>query len=277
MTGILTRTLWRVGGASVQGATHKRRDLPNQDAFATSPESGSGPRIAAAVSDGHGARPHFRSQDGSRFAVRGAVEVLSWHLDDAEDDVEAAEHLGGDMIEYWRRAVHADLEARPLDSDKAELYGHSPLIPYGATLIAAAADSDTLHFMQIGDGDILIGMPDGQIVNPLAGDEGLVGEETHSLCEEQAEQYLRQTSVWRDPNTPWPDFVLIASDGVSKSFTDEASFHTAAAQLREAALENLATTLAELPDWLASLSESGSGDDATMCLIVREDAEEEGA
>src|SRR5436305_13472733 len=68
---------WRVGGASVRGASHVRASLPNQDSFACWAEAGTSPAGAVvAVSDGHGSTRHFRSETGSKLAVEAALEII---------------------------------------------------------------------------------------------------------------------------------------------------------------------------------------------------------
>jgi serine/threonine protein phosphatase PrpC len=123
--------------------------------------------------------------------------------------------------------------------------------------------------LQIGDGDLLLGYPDGRVESPLRPDQGLTGEETYSLCQEDAEARFRFASMWRSGGVAWPDFALLASDGVSKSFRDDDAFRAAAAQLREVAGHDWQATLEALPDWLADVSQNGSGDDATLCMAIR--------
>ena len=65
---------WRVLGASVQGAHHVRRGLPNQDALARRGEGG--PNVALAVADGHGSAKHFRSGTGARLAAELTADFL---------------------------------------------------------------------------------------------------------------------------------------------------------------------------------------------------------
>ena len=62
-------TAWRAIGRSVRGASHVRSSLPNQDAIAWFPDSGKGPPLIVAVSDGHGSPRNFRSDVGSKIAV----------------------------------------------------------------------------------------------------------------------------------------------------------------------------------------------------------------
>ena len=257
---------WRVGGASIRGSAHIRHDRPNQDAIAWSPPGGLGGRIAAAVSDGHGARLHFRSEIGSRLAVERAVEILSWHFDDGEDDEAAA--LAGEIANAWRRAVAGHVAANPLPDDRPMPVA----LAYGATLIAIGANAALLSVLQIGDGDLLLGYSDGRIERPLHDDWGLVGEQTYSLCQDDAETRFRVATIWRESEPSWPDFALLATDGVSKSFRDEAAFVAAVARFRRLAFEDWEGTMAALPAWLEEVSARGSGDDSSICIALRHGA-----
>jgi hypothetical protein len=258
---------WQVGGASVRGAAHVRTGRPNQDALAWSPTAGQGERIAVAVSDGHGAPRHFRSGEGAALAVAAAVELLGWHLDDRDADDPTQPALPAAILGHWRQAVAAHLAEHPLDRPAADA-----LEPYGATLVSLAAAGDVLTALQIGDGDLLLGYPDGRLQRPFADDEGLVGEQTYSLCLPHAERRFRQATIWRDADAgAWPDFALLASDGVAKSFRDDAAFLAAMGELRRLAATDWPRFDAALGGWLDQVSAAGSGDDSTLAIAVRRD------
>lgn len=223
--------------------------------------------MVAAVSDGHGARAHFRSGDGARFAVETAVDDLAWHLDDRDAEA-VADGMAGRLATAWRGLVYQHLSARPYDGVERVLAG-SPFSPYGATLLTLGADADALVMLQIGDGDLMLGYPDGRLERPLPADEGLIGEQTYSLCSEDAATHCRVASIWRPVGAEWPDFALLGSDGVSKSFSDDHAFDDAVARLRMLALTDWDALMAALPDWLRDLAERGSGDDSSLCLLAR--------
>jgi len=67
---------WRVMGETVPGASHLRAGVPNQDAILQVRESGWGPPLVVSVSDGHGSDKCFRSDRGSRFAVKVAARLV---------------------------------------------------------------------------------------------------------------------------------------------------------------------------------------------------------
>ncbi len=254
---------WRVGGASVRGPSHVRSGAPNEDAWLCLPEGPTRPTIAA-VSDGHGAAAHFRSQKGAELAVRAAAAVIDPQIDDFD-----GADLAGAILARWRTDVRAHMAANPYDDAERKLADHPPLSPYGATLIAAGVNAGVLSLLQIGDGDLLLGYADGRLVRPLPAGPALKGELTFSLCQEDALTYFQSAVLWRDADSDWPDFIFMATDGVSKSFQDDRAFEAEVARLRASAFANLERFLNEAPEWLSTISSRGSGDDATMCVAIR--------
>lgn len=255
---------WSVTGASRTGASHTRTGRPNQDAVGWTPREGAGARVIAAVSDGHGAALHFRSERGARFAVETALELLGWHADEAGAPVAA---LPADLLEAWRARVLADMA---LDPVRCEDVPGATLSPYGATLVALAADDSGMTVLQIGDGDLLLVDGEGGVSRPLGSDAGLIGEQTYSLCQDDAVGRFRVARVSLDGSSA-PVAALLATDGVAKSFRDADTFEEAARHLAARGRVALDRLAAELPDWLDRLSRHGSGDDASLCLVLAPD------
>jgi hypothetical protein len=253
-------TEWRVGGASVRGPSHVRSGAPNEDAWACAAQ---GP-VAAAVSDGHGAAAYFRSQHGAQFAAGAAISVLEAQLDDTD-----GADLAGAILGRWRHDVRAHMTAHPYSEAERKLAGAPPLSPYGATLVAAGVNAGVLALLQIGDGDLLLGYPDGRMERPLPAGPALAGELTFSLCQDDALSWFQAAVLWRDAARPWPDFIFLATDGVSKSFKDDIAFETEVARLRASALQDWDAFLRDAPAWLSTVSSRGSGDDATLCVAIR--------
>lgn len=254
---------WRVGGASVRGTSHVRSGAPNEDAWLCVPQSAARPLVAA-VSDGHGAAAHFRSQKGAELAVRAAAHVIETQIDDSD-----GADLAGTILARWRTDVRAHMAAHPYDEAERKIADHPPLSPYGATLIAAGVNAGILSLLQIGDGDLLLGYADGRLARPLPSGPALTGELTFSLCQEDAHSYFKSAVLWRDAGSAWPDFIFMATDGVSKSFQDDRAFETEVARLRTSATADFDRFLKQAPDWLSTVSNRGSGDDATMCVAIR--------
>jgi serine/threonine protein phosphatase PrpC len=262
---------WLLGGASVRGAAHVRRGMPNQDAIgwvtAAAPAEAAVPAFAAAIADGHGGAAYYRSEAGARLAVDVAKAVLGRFIEVPEPQ-EDAHAIVEQVIAGWRQAVIQDLAANPVESDWVESE-QERLVPYGTTLAAVAIRPDRLLALQIGDGDVVFGYPDGNVERPLPSDQGLFGEQTYSLCLDDAARRFRVYSCPREDGQPWPDFVMLSTDGVSKSFADEPTFRSIARDYRNSIRKTgLRSVLDQLEKWLNDVSHRGSGDDVTLCLAV---------
>jgi serine/threonine protein phosphatase PrpC len=255
--------IWRVCGASVRGSTHVRNGAPNQDALLFRSNTSAQAAIAA-VADGHGAAAHFRSGLGAELAVAAAGALLEANIDDAD-----AGELAGAVLARWRADVRTHMSAHPYTDAERSLADYPPLSPYGATLIAAGVNAGVLALLQIGDGDLILGYPDGRLEQPLPAGPQLHGEQTFSLCLEDAQRWFQSAVLWRSDDRAWPDFVFMATDGVSKSFKDERAFKAEVSRLRDLALSDWTNLVGQAPQWLSTVSNTGSGDDATMCIAVR--------
>lgn len=269
-TMMVNGTAWSLGGASVRGAAHVRRGQPNQDAVGWVPPVAGAEvtgAFAAAVSDGHGGAAYYRSEVGARLAVEVAKAALGRFLE-APLPSDDAGPLVAEILATWRQAVMHDLAGNPVESDWVESE-QEKLLPYGATLAAVAIRPDWLMALQIGDGDMLFGYPDGRVERPLPNDEGLFGEQTYSLCLDNAAERFRVRTRRRIEGQPWPDFVMLSTDGVSKSFADEKTFLSIARDYRTSVRKiGLRGVLDQLEKWLSDVSHRGSGDDVTLCLAV---------
>lgn len=270
----------RVVGASVLGPAHIREGLPNQDALAWYPDSGVGDRLAVAVSDGHGARLHFRSQTGSALAVATALRTTSGclaDLDPGADPQAILPPLAGAVVEAWSDLVLADVQLHPFTEEElAAVAGHMgpgfreevedrPLVAYGATLLIALVAGPTAFFLQVGDGDILVASAAGTL-QPVPGDDRLTGGATTSLCLPGAEEDFR-FGLWR-PDDPTPAVVMLATDGLRNAFTDDDGFLEVGAGVREVVdKEGLAALGGFLPGWLSDAG-AHSGDDVTAAVVA---------
>jgi serine/threonine protein phosphatase PrpC len=257
---------WTAAAASARGATHARRGLPNQDAVVLIPLPDG---YAIALADGHGGTRYHNSASGARLASEvGALALANaGRLDEG-----ALPALAEEIVADWRRSVLADAENA--SSGDGEVWIdtlHDQIISYGTTLIVARLAPDRLTFLQIGDGDILVGLDDGRIVRPLADDTGLVGEQTHSLCETDSFSHFRMATFAADAWGAQAAAVLLATDGVAKSYRDEKAFqHLARMSWQNARELGMVRFRESLPAWLDELTMRGSGDDVTLCLCLRE-------
>src|SRR5215207_9241680 len=232
---------WRVMGETVPGASHLRASIPNQDALLQVRESGRGLPVVVSVSDGHGSDKCFRSDRGSRFAVKEAARLVGEFLDEtrgladhAELERRAKEHLPQQFVRRWRAAVEADLKARPFREAELEaverkdgpralkLVAGNPLLAYGATSLTVAVEKSFILYLQLGDGEILNVSEAGEVTSALPEDERLFANETTSLCTRDAEGNfrVRLRPLAGEP----PALILISTDGYVNSFSDSSGF-----------------------------------------------------
>jgi hypothetical protein len=273
---------WRALGASRRGAAHIRNGLPNQDALLL-PDSDSDLPWILALADGHGSPKSFRSDRGALLAVNTAAAVCRRLPCDPQSirlsaiKQWAEDYLSREIVRGWRQAVDEDLAAHPLTaaegmpSSLAGPQGGGHYLAYGATLLIVIVATTFIVYWQLGDGDILTVADDGAVSRPLPLDEKLFGNETTSLCADQA---------WREARTAFqvlagapPALILAASDGYANSYRDEAGFLQVGSDLltliRSDGLEAVA---AHLADWLDEISQQGSGDDVTLNILCRVEA-----
>lgn len=283
---------WCVVGHSERGSSHVRSGLPNQDSIHWSPESGLGPPLLVAVSDGHGSAKSFRSDVGSHLAT--ASMEIAWSASTAEIDsvsITALKHwteetLPNEVIRHWRNAVADDLSKRPFTCAEIETLetkggtkeGYArrqvvldPLRAYGATLLSVIVTDSFIVYLQLGDGDILNVSESGEVSRALNRDERLLANETTSLCLPDAwRQFIQAFQVM--PESP-PALILLSSDGYANSFQTEQDFFKVGSDLLELIRnEGIEEVENNLERWLLETSEAGSGDDVTLGLICRLDA-----
>lgn len=254
-------------GASIRGAAHKLHNLPNQDAFGG---SFVGDCNIIAVSDGHGARPHFRSDRGARFAVDAMHQALAECLAEWADSSRSArpqflqQRCPDRIVNIWRDLVVRDEKADPIDKSS----GTGVEIAYGATCIVACLGPGFSFFAQLGDGDLVAATANGSLVKPLADDRGLVGEQTYSLCQKDAPARFRTALHMGQDELARPAFVLVSTDGLSKSFARKHQFLDVVRDLAKLSSAGDMDALSRnLEPWLAQVSEHGNGDDVTVMLF----------
>lgn len=264
----------KVAGATVPGAIHLRTGRPNQDAVAWLPGSGEGQRIVMAVSDGHGSGSSPRSHIGAQLAVDVATRVLwampqptSASLPEAVVSILSAWHQ--EIDDHLGRSPLTDAELVSADRRGEEahrdLLRRTPRLAYGATLLFAEVSATHIALGQVGDGDALVVSYDGRVCRPLPQDPRLVAHSTTSLCDKDALASTRTAVVPVDGVR----LVLLATDGYSNSFTDDAAFLKVGADLVASTdSEGIASVRQSLPRWLAETTAHGAGDDISVAFAV---------
>jgi serine/threonine protein phosphatase PrpC len=281
---------WRVIGETVPGASHLRAGIPNQDAILQLRASGRGLPIILSVSDGHGSDKCFRSDRGSRYAVKVGTRLVSDFLDEPrgafdprEIGSSGEEWLAEEFIKRWREAVETDLKRSPFSSDELEklaqrdgerarkMVEENPLLAYGATSLTVAVEESFILYLQLGDGEILTVSESGEVTRPLPEDKRLFANETTSLCSKGAEQDFR--FCLQKLEAERPALILLSTDGYVNSFSDSAGFLKVGSDLLEMMRSDGFDVVSEsIKGWLEEATRMGSGDDTTLGIICRMDA-----
>jgi serine/threonine protein phosphatase PrpC len=283
---------WRVIGETVPGASHLRAGIPNQDAILYVRQSSARLPLIVSISDGHGSNKCFRSDRGSRFAVRTGADLLDElihgrhaALPPAELESRVRERLTREFVKRWRAAVEADLKrepfreeefARMVEKDGANarrLVEANPYLAYGATSLSVLLTPTYALYLQLGDGEIINVSAQGEIKQPLPEDARLLANETTSLClDKAAEDFL--FAVYPHGAGDLPALILLTTDGYYNSFSTTAGFHQVGSDLIQMLRDpdGFGTVNRSVKSWLEEATAAGSGDDCTLAIICRMDA-----
>lgn len=271
--------------ATVQGYSHQLSGLICQDSSGSVEMPGIG-ACAFVAADGHGDPACLRSDVGSRAAVEVANACLSEFakaIAGQEDSLfgEAASGMLDDLrhnvITRWQAWVTAHYAEHPLDqaaweslSERAQLITRErPAHLYGTTLVAGVLLPHALVLLQQGDGCCVVVHQDGTPSMPVPEDERCVGNMTTSLCDVDASQSMRSAVI--DLRQSQLLCCVVGSDGVDKSLYGTSGLYDFVDGLMLDSLTVPAEQLLEprLLESLNSLSQWGSGDDASLAGFVR--------
>ena len=280
---------WRVIGETVPGASHLRAGIPNQDAILQLRQSSVRLPVVVSISDGHGSNKCFRSDRGSRFAVRIGTDLLDElihgrhaALPPAEIESKVRDSLTAEFIKRWRAAVDADLRrepfraeefARMIEKDGAHarrLVEANPYLAYGATSLSFLLTPAYALYLQLGDGEMVTVSEQGEIGHPLPEDARLLANETTSLCLDKAAADFR-LAVHPHGAGDLPALILMTTDGYYNSFSTTAGFHQVGGDLLQMLREEdgFGTVNRNVKGWLEEATSAGSGDDCTLAIICR--------
>jgi hypothetical protein len=241
--------------------------------------AGGGRYAVAAVSDGHGAEPYFRSGTGAKRAVEvsmnAAAEFISRvdgsMLHSAEDVNKQLSQLEKCIISRWGDAVYEDFLEHPYSDDEiAKIppdwgFDDSVYSVYGCTLLLVAVTEHFWFGLQIGDGRIVEFTNAGERREPVPWDENCFLNATTSICDISAADEFRHFY-----SEKLPEAVVLATDGVSESFNGKPGLYNMCNELLRDAHElgksKAAKTLVKI---LPSISTMGGGDDVSVAMIYR--------
>jgi hypothetical protein len=173
---------WRIVAASVIGSSHERHNKPCQDAHHFQALLGNS--LVIAVADGAGSAS--LSEVGSKIAVAAAVEavVLRWSTTPPIEENEWRAFLV-DALQSALRSVEAEALAREVS-----------IRELASTLIVLLASPEQVAVGQIGDGAVVLGGKEGEVISLTLPDSGEYLNETSFLISPDAIE-MAQFNIWQ--------------------------------------------------------------------------------
>lgn len=261
----------RIYTASVRGNSHVLRDIANQDSsffqYGSTPD-----RWAAAIADGHGSSAHPKSEIGSRVAVQSAVETVLEFLEGDKGEFHSLdkirERIINSIINKWRVQISTLYQIEKKEQitlDEGEEISPDEFFLYGTTLAFVFPYQDVLLLGSIGDSDGFWRSQSGlaRSLDLFENNDNGIGEETHSLCLPNAKRFFRFDALQSINGGT----LLIATDGVKKSLSDEDSLNNILDYFHILASNKDDSLEADLTEQLQELTKEGSGDDCTAIII----------
>lgn len=277
--------------ASAQGKKYRERGLPCQD---------SSDRLefdsvqAIAVADGHGGKDYFRSDIGSRLAVKTAFEQIKIFCKDfaagqrfSDNGIKNFEFTLHDewlkaVKNHWRENPVSDAENRwqgVSDKYKARYSaGERISAAYGTTLICAVSIGSQILLEQIGDGSCVVLQRNGEFKMPVPSDSANFANMTTSLCDADACNKFRHAVLNCDENSPLaPVAIFLSTDGLDDCYpildNDKWLYKLYADTIIDSLIKNgfALTREALCGELLPYLTEHGSNDDISLAYMVAKD------
>ncbi len=262
---------------TVTGDSHLKRNIVCQDS------SGSviGDEFAiAVVADGHGSAKHFRSDIGSKIAVRITIGLLEKYLGRQSFRDQFGDHpdfilrqIEKQILMKWREAVVEYHRENPLTEEEEEkLAGRAetsiPVI-YGSTVLAAVMTQDFAFGMVLGDGGLVALDSKDRLFIPVE-DENAHANYTSSLCNTNAIDYFVHWYSMEEMKA-----LFVSTDGLYKSFASEEDFLRYHGLIHRM-LSDPDKTVGSLKRNFEKRTREGSGDDISISLIYRRNPDDQG-
>ncbi len=296
-----------VVGATTIGATHIKRNQPNQDALLIKvlPNKIAGVSAteqmakAFCLSDGHGSKRCFRSHIGAQFAVESLVEAFEVHLAplcealDALDPsvlrtgmcgvgkppLEALRPLAERALKGWVQKVMAHLKEHPFQLEEVDALdyagkralGGNALLAYGATLLGVLIVGNRMVGINLGDGDLIV-YTNKSSAHHKYEDHNTIGDHTYSLCTSGALAYWYYIVRGLED----VDAIFAATDGYRNSYRDLKGFEQVGTDIVKLSAKKGVSTIEEnWESWLSETSRLGSGDDISAAIALFTHAKKE--
>ena len=235
-------------------------------------------RIIITACDGHGGKPHFRSEYGSKFASEAVISVFKsidkkYLRGKKVEDI--YEKIKISILCEYNRLVERHIAHHPFKDKELALLNEDELLTvtankmkaYGTTLTGAMLFDNKIFVISIGDSETL-GIKKGNIVRLFDTSSDPAGNLTYSMCQEDAYQYLRVVIL----NKKMLDGVLLCTDGLSGPYQSYANLNSSFIRPNmRRALTNKSTYF--LYEQIEKIATSlGIGDDVSLALFINANA-----
>ncbi len=251
-------SMWRVIGASVQGTSHQKNDLPCQDAHSYRVLSGGVALVA--VADGAGSAD--RSDEGAQCAVAGTIASIEAALAEGLPRDEAGWQVL--LTEVFRQTCQAVAELAEAENISSRAFA--------TTLTCAVVSDEWLAVGQIGDGVAVAKGEDGGLFAATQPQHGEYANETFFLTMDEPLQQI-EIQVYPQPIQA----LAVMTDGLIRlamNVTRNEPHHPFFQPLLAfaAQIEDEAEAQEQLMNFLASDRVCArTDDDKTLVLAVRSD------
>lgn len=230
---------------SIRGASHDSSGKPCQDSSSC---IACGDYAVAVVSDGHGGSRYFRSEIGSKRAVKAATDVISSCMGAGRVDfitgIRQDPHgimtrLTDAVLTRWTELVQEYDARNPHSEEERSLEGQDGddvLRAYGATLICGVLSDDLAFGFQIGDGELILVNDDSSELMPMPEDPDCFLNRTSSICGSDASSRFRHFVISATVENDESDnlrtiradprmisSISVCTDGLSTSFNSDES------------------------------------------------------
>ena len=261
---------------TVTGDSHIQKGIVCQDSAGVYVTDSFAIAVAA---DGHGSAKHFRSDAGSRIAVKITIELLKNYMSRADFREQFRAHpefilsqMEKQILMKWREAVEEYHLENPLteeEEEKQKAAGGNirTAVIYGSTVLAAVIADGFAFGLVLGDGGFVVLDSADRLFIPVE-DKNSHANYTSSLCNTDAIHFFEHWYTEEPVRA-----LFVSTDGLFKSFASEEDFlkyHGLLAQMfgDEERMEK------SLRRNFEKRTREGSGDVISIALVYRTGGEQ---
>jgi len=257
---------------TVIGDSHVKKGILCQDSSGTAVTDDF---AIGVVADGHGSEKHFRSDVGSRIAVKITTGLLSRYMDRPDFREMFGAHpefildqMKKQILMKWREAVEEYHRENPVTKEEEEKLPEGmagrlkiPVI-YGSTLLACVLAEEFSFGLVLGDGGFVTLDGENRLSIPVE-DRNSHANITSSLCNTEAIHFFEH---WYSMDRM--EALFVSTDGLFKSFASQEDFLK---------YHGLLAQMTDDPDRMKKSLErnfekrtrEGSGDDISIAFVYR--------